>query len=166
MNENKKTVLIILGSGGHTSQLLNLVSQMGERYNYEYLISEKDRISESKIKIKGRVFKMQSPREMEDISKFIVAKKLFKTAVQSVKVLFLTRAKYIISAGPGLSIPISILGKMFFRKRIIFIESWSRVYSKSQTGKFLYPISDLSFVQWPEQTQKNYPKAIYAGRLG
>jgi len=48
---------------------------------------------------------------------------------------------------------------------VIFIESWARVYSKSDSGKLVYPIADLFFVQWKEM-EKVYPHAIYAGRLG
>ncbi|MDP3029141.1 MAG: hypothetical protein Q8O04_06545 [Deltaproteobacteria bacterium] len=51
------------------------------------------------------------------------------------------------------------------RRPRIFIESWSRVTTKSTTGKICYYLSDLFFVQWPELI-KRYPKAIYAGRLG
>jgi hypothetical protein len=55
---------------------------------------------------------------------------------------------------------------MLFRKRLIFIESWSRVYSKSLSGRLLSPMADLVFVQWSEQLERNYPKATFAGRLG
>ena len=55
------------------------------------------------------------------------------------------------------------IGKLL-GKKIIFIESWSRIYKKSSSGKFAYLFANLFFVQWPEM-KKQYPKAIYAGRL-
>lgn len=165
MNIGKHSLLVILGAGGHTKQLLNLVERLGKKYNYEYLISEDDKISPEKIRIKGQIFVMQNPRKMTDKSPIKVFFKLFKTTFQSFNILAKSKSKFIIACGPGIAIPFSIIGKLFFRKKLIFIESWSRVYSKSLAGKFLYKISDISFVQWPQQLE-NYPKAVFAGRLG
>jgi len=78
--------------------------------------------------------------------------------------LLKSKTRIIIACGPGFAAHICILGKIL-GKKIIFLESWSRVYSKSLAGKFVYPFSDLFFVQWPQQL-KNYPKAVYVGRLG
>jgi len=161
----KKTIMVVLGRGGHTNQMLNLVDKLGNKYNYEYVIGANDRFSEKNISIPGRVFRVYNPREMNDKSKLVVFLKLIKTSLQSIKMFFKSKAKTIIACGPGLAIPVCVLGKILFWKKLIFIESWSRVYSKSLSGKFLYPISDRSFIQWESQ-KKNYPKAIYAGRLG
>ena len=49
-------------------------------------------------------------------------------------------------------------------KKSIYIESNAWVYKKSVTGKMVYPIADLFFVQWPEMKEQ-YENAIYAGRL-
>jgi len=160
-----RTLLIVLGRGGHTKQMLRLVNKLGKKYKYEYAIAHNDDSSGKKIKIKGKIFKIYNPREMTDKNALIVFLKLFKTTIDSMKVLFKTKAETIIICGPGIAIPVSILGKLFFNKNLIFIESWSRVNTKSLSGKFLYKLADLSFIQWREQ-KKNYPKAIYAGRLG
>lgn len=161
----KKTILIVLGGGGHTEQLLRLVNKLGSRYNYEYVISKEDRISVNKIKMKGVVFKILNPRKMSDKSYLITFLKFIPSSFQALRILMKTKASAIISCGPALSIHLSILGKLIFRKKIIFLESWSRVYSKSLAGKFIYPFADLFFVQWKQQ-KKNYKNAIYAGRLG
>lgn len=161
----KQTLLVVLGKGGHTEQMLKLVDMLGKKYSYEYVIGRGDTISQKRIKIPGKIFFIKNPREMEDKNPLVVFFKLFKTTLDSLAVLLKSRAKFIIACGPGLAIPFSILGKLLFRKKLIFIESWSRVYSKSLAGKFLCPISNLSFIQWPQQ-KRNYPDAVYAGRLG
>jgi len=161
----KQTLLIVLGRGGHTEQMLRLVDSLGKKYNYEYVIGTNDAISSKRIRIPGKIFRIKNPREMEDKSSIKVFFKLFKATIDSTKVLLKSKSKFIIACGPGLAIPFSILGKLIFRKKLVFIESWSRVYSKSLSGKLLYPTADLSFIQW-EQQKGNYPAAIYAGRLG
>jgi beta-1,4-N-acetylglucosaminyltransferase len=161
----KKAIMIVLGGGGHTKQMLELVSLLGNDYNYEYVISSGDNLSEKKIRINGRVFKIINPRDMQDKNVLNVIIKFVPSTIQALHLLFKSRSSCIISAGPALSLHISFLGKFLFGKKVIFIESWSRVYSKSMAGKFTYPFADLFFVQWAQE-KNNYPKAVYAGRLG
>ncbi|MFH1249401.1 MAG: PssD/Cps14F family polysaccharide biosynthesis glycosyltransferase [archaeon] len=160
-----KTLMIVLGGGGHTKQMLKLVSLLGKEYDYEYLVSSGDSISEKKIEIKGKVFRIINPRGMDDKNILKVIIKFVPSTIQALSVLFKSKSCCILSAGPALSIHISYLGKFLFGKKVIFLESWSRVESSSMAGKFCYPFADLFFVQWPEG-KKNYPHAIYAGRLG
>jgi len=161
----KKTLLIVLGEGGHTNQMLRLVDKLGNRYNYEYLIASHDKLSEKKIKIKGKIFKIMSPRKMIDKSLFITFLKFIPSSIQLFLTLLRSKSKAVISAGPALAIHTSWMSKYLFRKKVIFLESWSRVYSKSMAGKLIAPYADLTFIQWKEQ-RKNYPKALYRGRLG
>jgi UDP-N-acetylglucosamine:LPS N-acetylglucosamine transferase len=48
--------------------------------------------------------------------------------------------------------------------KIVFSESFACVDHLSLSGKLLYPIVDMFFVQWPD-LQVLYPKSIYTGRL-
>ena len=159
----KRKVLIVLGSGGHTAQMLRLVDLLGNRLKYEYIVLKDDPLSEKKIKIKGKVWKITRPRDYNTS----LWKAVFKTMLsffESIKIVLKSNACAIISAGPGIAVPLCYVGK-FFGKKIIFIESWSRIWNLSRTGKLVYPISDLFFVQW-EYLKNKYPKSIYAGRLG
>lgn len=156
-----KKVLIVLGSGGHTAQMLRLLKLTGDRYEYEYVINDDDKVTSKKIK--GKFYIIPNPR----VYKESIIKKAYKTMkgfFLSFKIWKNSRAEAIISAGPGLTIPLFISGKIL-GKKTIYLESWSRAHSKSLSGKICYPLSDLFFVQWPDM-KKNYPKAIYAGRLG
>jgi UDP-N-acetylglucosamine:LPS N-acetylglucosamine transferase len=60
-------------------------------------------------------------------------------------------------------VPVSLVGKALGAK-VIHVESASRVRRLSLTGRILYPVADLFFVQW-EGLRERYPRAIYAGRL-
>ncbi len=154
--------MIILGQGGHTIQMLELVDMLGSIYDYSYLIAHHDKISEKQIRIAGSVFRTVIPRETT--SKIFETLKLsFFCSIQELKVLLKARPKVIITAGAGIAVPISIFGRLLGVK-IIYIESVSRVRALSTTGKIMYHIAHLFFVQW-EPLKEKYTKAIYAGRL-
>jgi UDP-N-acetylglucosamine:LPS N-acetylglucosamine transferase len=78
-------------------------------------------------------------------------------------VLLKSRPRAILSTGAGIAIPVSLLGRLVGLK-VIHVETGSRVYTMSSTGKFMYRIANLFFVQW-ESLREKYPKSIYAGRL-
>ncbi|MCQ5377694.1 MAG: UDP-N-acetylglucosamine transferase subunit ALG14 [Candidatus Methanomethylicia archaeon] len=155
-------VLMILGSGGHTAQLIRLSDMLGRVFDYAYLISYDDKLSARKIKIPGEVYFVHRARSHED-NLLVTGFKILRLFVESLVAFLRIRPEAVVSAGPGIAVPISVICKIF-GKRVIFIEDWSKVYQQSKTGRVMYHISDLFFVQWPELLRL-YPKAIYAGRL-
>ena len=158
-----KKVLVNLGMGGHTSQILRLVDKLGPNYRYEYLIGHDDQTSEKKIKFKGKVHRIKNPRLMKHKSLIPVFFNMFPTTIHAFKVLWKSRPYALLSAGPSMAIPTFWLAKLMGIKTI-FVESWVRVHHKSHTGKLVYPVSDVFIVQW-ESMKKAYPKAKYTGRL-
>lgn len=87
----------------------------------------------------------------------------FVLAVQAALLLLKERSNVIVTAGSDVAVPFCYIGKLL-GKKIIFIESWSRVRKPSKSGKLVYPIANLFFVQW-EDLKSEYPRAVYAGRL-
>ena len=154
-------VLAILGKGGHTTQMLRLLEKMPKDYEYSYVICYEDPISEKKVE--GLIYKVNMP-SMEGDSNFIKVIRTLRTISQAAIALIKDNPHVVITAGPGVGAIFSYIGKLL-GKKVIFIESWARVYSRSDSGKVVYPIADLFFVQWKEM-KKVYPNAIYAGRLG
>lgn len=69
----------------------------------------------------------------------------------------------IITTGALIAVPMCYIGKIY-RTKIIYIESFARVYEPSLTGKIIYPISDKFIVQW-EELKKFYPKSVYVGGI-
>ena len=60
----------------------------------------------------------------------------------------------------------TILWAKFFKKKVIYIETFARVYGGTKAGKFIYNhhLYDLFIYQW--ETQKDvYPKGIYGGGI-
>ena len=69
----------------------------------------------------------------------------------------------IICTGVLAMIPMCIIAKIC-RKRLIYIESFAKVTTATQTGKLLYKFADQFYVQW-ESMLEVYPKAIYLGGI-
>ena len=154
-------ILAILGKGGHTTQMLRLLGKMPKDHEYSYVICYEDPISEKKVD--GTVYKVNMPSREGD-SNFMKTVRTLRTIFQATIALIKDNPHVVITAGPGVGAIFSYIGKLL-GKKVIFIESWARVYSKSDSGKLVYPIADLFFVQWKEM-EKVYPNAIYAERLG
>jgi len=158
----KKTIIVVLGGGGHTAQIIRLINLFGSQYDYEYIIAKQDKLSINKILIKGKVNFINRVGEIGD-KNFIRFCKHTKGLYEVFLLLINSNAQAIITCGPNISVPICIIGKML-NKKVIFIETWSKVKSKTSSGRFIYYFADLFFIQW-KRMKKIYPKAIYTGRL-
>ncbi len=159
-----KKILVVLGGGGHTVQMLRLVDKLGNNFVYDYAMGYDDRLSEKNIKIRGKIYRVYDLRNKKDKSLILIGFKLIPSLLSSFIVLRRSKPDMMISCGPGLCIPIIFLAKLFGIKTI-FIESWVRSRRKSITGRILYYFSDLFFVQW-QDLRRIYKRAIFAGRLG
>jgi beta-1,4-N-acetylglucosaminyltransferase len=62
----------------------------------------------------------------------------------------------ILSTGAALAVPFFLLGKLLGR-RLVYVESLTRVEGLSLSGRLVYPLADAFFVQWPQ--------AAHRGRL-
>ena len=155
-------LLIALGEGGHTKEMITLVDMLGDRYEYGYLIAKDDEVSEAKIRHPGKIYRVIRPR---DKAHRLLAD-IFKTlccGLQAMRVLLAFKPQAVLSTGPSIAAPVCVLAKLM-GIRVIFVETGSRVTVLSTTGRIIYRFADLFFVQWPELVER-YPKVIYAGRL-
>jgi beta-1,4-N-acetylglucosaminyltransferase len=159
MKKKPIKVLAILGDGGHSTEMFNLIELLGPDYQYSYLMSVYDKISEVRIRYRGPVYKVEPPTVKEKTS----IKMFIKSTAQELVVLLRDRPTVILSVGAGIVIPISTFGRLLGVK-VIHIETGSRIYKMSSSGKVMYRLAHLFFVQW-EPLKKDYPKAIFAGRL-
>lgn len=157
-----KKILFVAGSGGHTAQLSKLLEKIGDRYESELMLEKSDALGVEKFSGKYKIYTAVAFRGKNE-SKLMTLFRVISNSIKSLFILIDSNPEYIITTGPGLGIPVSILGKIA-GKKIFVIESWSRTKTKSYNGRMLYPFSNLFFVQWPEML-KQYPKARYAGRF-
>jgi beta-1,4-N-acetylglucosaminyltransferase len=155
-------LLIVLGSGGHTKEMIRLVELLGSGYEYHYLVAANDKLSAQKIKVPGMVCQTIRPRWRSTSLPMILLRTLV-SALQALVALVRIRPGAIISTGPGPAVPASVVAKLLGIK-VIYIETGSRIFALSDSGRIMYRVADLFFVQWPELLPL-CPKAVYAGRL-
>lgn len=152
-----KKVLFISSTGGHFNEMMQL-KPMFKNYDY-HIITEKDKSTcflkeEYGEKIDYLVFGTKD-HIITYPFKFIY--NCFKSLVLFIKI----RPKYIITTGTHTAVPMCYLGKIFDSK-IIFIETFANINTKTLSGRLVYPIANLFIVQW-ESMLKLYPKAVYGG---
>ena len=151
MNDIK--ICFAASSGGHTSESLQL-QELRKKYPY-FFVTEgtPNRNQEENI----YYVKQINRKELKSLFYF------FYLFVYSWKLLKKEKPTHIISSGAMCTFPICLIGKMRGIK-IIYIESFARVYSLSVTGRLVYLFADVFVVQW-KQLLKNHPKAVYCGGL-
>ncbi|UCD20852.1 MAG: capsular biosynthesis protein [archaeon] len=143
-------ILLVAASGGHVEEILGLCKHL-KGHDISFFTFD-DRHLKS---LKYTQHLTQDPRRNP--------LKLLKIFFKSLKILSKEKPDVIISTGGQISAIIGVLSKLF-KTKLIYIETSSRITSPSQTGKILYPFSDLFIVQW-KPLLKVYKKAKYGGLL-
>ena len=155
-------LLLLLGEGGHTKEMLRLAGLLGAGYRYSYVLVSDDEVSAGKIAIPGPIYHIIRPRDKVHHA----LRDALKTALcglQALVVLLCSRPDAIITTGPSVAVPVCAVARLLHVK-VIFVETGSRIHALSTTGRIVYRFADLFLVQWEELLQ-SCPKAIYAGRL-
>lgn len=154
MNKKKK-ICFAASSGGHYEQLMMLRPLM-EKYN-GFVITEKTKYEAGVKGNKTYYLRQVNRREKKCIPNLII--NLFLSLYIYIK----ERPDGIICTGVLAMIPICLICKLF-GKRLIYIESFAKVTSPTETGKLMYKYADRFYVQW-ETMLEVYPKAIYVGGI-
>ena len=148
-------ICFISSSGGHWEELMCLKKIMN-KYKSFYVTENGGQMNDSNLKNIYGVKKIDRKEKLFIIN-FLVL--FFK----SLKIFLKEKPDVVITTGALVSYPICLIAKIF-RKKIVYIESFARVNSRSLTGRLMYPISDLFLVQW-EEMLKLYPNAKYVGGI-
>lgn len=152
-----KKVLFISSTGGHLSEMMQLKS-MFDKYDY-HIITEKTKSNLSlKKEYKKKInFLFYGTKDHPISYPF----KLFLNCFKSLYLYFKIHPDYIITTGAHTAGPMCCIGKIF-GSRIIYIETFANIDTKTITGRLLYPISDRFIVQW-HNMKKHYPDSIDGG---
>jgi len=151
----KLKIVFAASSGGHLEQLLMLKPLM-EKYDSVF-VTEKTEYNTGKTDVKTYYLSQINRKEI------LFIPKLIGNTFRSLRIMIKERPKVMITTGVLAIVPLALLMKLFGGK-LIYLESFAKVTSKTLSGKLLYRFADRFYVQW-EEMLKLYPNAIYKGGI-
>lgn len=158
----RKVILVIYGRGGHKEQMRRLLNELKQNSPSLEFVSIADVDDQF-----GSLCHLMCPEPRDKFNPWSAPFKLSYSGavslVQTVKLTLKYQISGVVSTGPGMA----VLPSIFFRllgKQVIYIESWSRFYSASLTGRVMYWISNIFYVQ-NKSMKRIFPRAKYVGRL-
>ena len=164
-DEERISTLVVLGSGGHTSEMLRLISVLDNK-KYEpkmFMVAETDTSSRNKlndIKSDNEILVIPRSREVRQswISTILTT---INATLCCFRLLWKHRPKLLLCNGPGTCVPPCLVAwfynKVLMQKtKIVFVESICRIKTLSLTGKILRYFADACLVQWPELATQDH----------
>ncbi len=170
----------MLGSGGHTTEMLSLIKNFDLKLfkPLNVVVADTDCTSipamESKHPLLAKIATVHRVPRSREVGQSYMSSlwTTFVACIYSIWMVGKLQPDLLICNGPGTCIPICI-GALIMRffsflgvrdPTIVFVESFCRVESLSLSGLLLYHFVDRFVVQWPELTEK-YKRAEYIGVL-
>ena len=160
----KPSIMVIIGSGGHTWEIINIISKLHwENYLPIYIIGYSDYFSLNDIinfekKFERKFFYERIIRPREHYHYTYSIKVFIRTVYcffKSFQLILRHKPDYILANGPSICVPIILCG-WFLKKlkyintKILFIESAARVNSLSISAKLIRNYVDDMFGCWKQ----------------
>ena len=152
--KNRK-ICFAASSGGHYEQLMMLKPLM-EKYD-SFILTEKTQY-EARVAGEKTYYLKQVNRKEKT---FLL--RMLQNVFLTFGIFLKEKPNVVICTGVLAMIPMCLLVKLCGGK-LIYLESFAKVTSPTETGKLLYRFADQFYVQW-EPMKKVYPKAIYLGGI-
>lgn len=151
----KKKICFASSSGGHYEQLMMLKPLM-EKYD-SFIVTEKT--AYRAVGPGRKTYYLHQVNRKERLFPLRMAANTLK----AVGIILRERPDAVISTGVLATIPLCLLIKAAGGK-LIYIESFAKVKSATETGKLMYKFADQFYVQW-ETMKEVYPAALYLGGI-
>ena len=152
----KKKLLMISSGGGHLTELLQL-QDVYKQYNYQ-IITEKTATT-SFLKKEDAHTRYLLYGTQDHLLPYLI---IFPLNILISLFYFLAfRPDVVVTTGTHTAVPMCYIAH-FFKKKVIFIETFANSKTPTKAGKMVYKIADLFIVQW-EEMLKFYPRAQYWG---
>ncbi|HLC51525.1 MAG TPA: PssD/Cps14F family polysaccharide biosynthesis glycosyltransferase [archaeon] len=145
-------ICLACSAGGHYVEIMMLKELFG-KHDHFFITVERENTKD--LPKRSRAY------FVEDTGKSMV--KMLKNFSQTWKIIAKEKPDVVISTGAGAAIAACLIGK-FMGSKIVFLESYCRIFAPSRSGRFVYRFADLFLVQW-EKMLKFYPKAKYWGAV-
>ncbi len=150
-------VLFISSTGGHLTEMMCL-ERLFSNYDFRIITEHTKSSIYLEKKYPGKVNHLFYGTKIHPWS---YPWKLLGNCLKSLYYYLRFQPKFIITTGAHTAGPMCCIGKLFGSK-IIYIESFANIHTKTITGRLIYHFADLFIVQWKSML-KLYPNAIYGG---
>lgn len=163
ISSGTNVVLIVYGQGGHNAQMQRFWANAPEELKAHQAVVLTN-VKDGKVPFLRRYFCPEARSKYSLLNNlFLVPLYCLVSAFQTSRILIRYRVTGMISTGPGIAVVPGLICRLLGIK-VIYLESWSRVYTPSLAGRVMYRLADIFFVQH-ESIKKYYPKAKFMGRL-
>ena len=149
----KKKICLISSSGGHYEQL-QMLKPLGEKHNIFWVTEKADYSGNADY------YLLQTGTN-EFLLVFLA--KMLINSFKTIGIWIKEKPDVVVTTGTMIALPISFLAKLL-RKKVIYIETFARIYDCTRAGKLMYKFADLFIYQW-EPLKKHYPKGVYGGSI-
>lgn len=153
MSEKRIKVCLVGSSGGHLNHLFMLKPFWEDKERFWVTFDKED----SRSLLEGETFYPVYYPSNRSIKALII------NTYRAIKVLRKERPDVIITSGAAPAVPFFFIGKLM-KMKLVYIEPFDRVHTKSLTGKLCYRKADVFIVQW-EEMKEVYPKAVCLGSI-
>ncbi|KAI5192648.1 beta-1,4-N-acetylglucosaminyltransferase [Nematocida minor] len=158
------TPMIVLGGGGHTQEMVEIVKKGPVFASMNIVCSSCDSLSAKIFKSeaapsKYSLYTIERPNDVHE--KYSMHKMLYSLFL-SILLVLRTNSHFLLCNGPGLCVPLVIAYKLVYPFRPVFyIESTTRITSLSTTGAIVQYIASRFIVQSKHLERKSYPRRTY-----
>lgn len=146
-------ICFAVSAGGHLEEINQLKEIIG-KYDCFFVLPSIGKYYSSERK---KYFTIDPTSKSKALSLF----KYILLAIQQTCIFIKEKPDVVISNGAGYAVPMCLVAKVF-RRKVIFFETFSRIYIPSKSGTFVYKFADLFLVQH-EALLKELPDAIMGG---
>ncbi len=154
-----KKVMFISSMGGHLNELL-MLNKLFDKYDYR-IVTEKNKTT--------RYLKDKYPKKASYL--LYCTKKTFilypfvllLNSFISLFYFICFRPDFVVTTGTHTAGPMCCIAHIF-KKKVIYIETFANVNTKTVAGSLIYKFADLFVVQWPQMLEV-YPNAKCFGSI-
>ncbi len=158
-----QVVLMVYGKGGHTAQMHRFIASAPDELKNKELVALSD-VTANNTDFIEQFYCVEARDKFSYIKNlFVFIVYFFWAMMQMLRILFKYKVTGMISTGPGVAVVPAAICRLFAIK-VVYFESWSRIYTPSLAGKIMYRIANVFFIQH-KSLQKFYPQGIFSGRL-
>ncbi len=152
-----KKVMFISSMGGHLTEMLEL-KDIFKDYDYKIVTEKHKSTIGMKAKYKSKIEYLMAGSK-DHIFRYLFV--IMFNVVKSFLIFVKFKPRVVVTTGAHTCVAMCYIAKLF-RKKVIYIESFANIETKTLTGRLVYPLADVFIVQWHSML-KLYPKAIYGG---